>query len=258
MLYLDAVSPEEQPWLFDRDGGLTTPPVLIDTNIEQQDARRISVGWSWVVVAASISIVVCALALLLWRRRRRNDDDDDESASDRCWNGRRTRRHPDRITRGYMAYPSPDPSPRKQSIWMAENPAVPSSDDDYYISNNTPSWGEEPVSSFDPIFTPAPMLGSTSDARNGMPPQFDVDNVNDAEDPPHDNYLLHDGSFPVAFPPDIPPPAESVIDPHDDDGGEVAFAASFCDDDDDDDDDSGKWRAAGAASPDSGWLRDLV
>eukprot|EP00977_Amphora_coffeiformis_P019772 scaffold7438_cov121-Amphora_coffeaeformis.AAC.1 len=242
VLYLDDISPDDQPWLFDNDGGLTTPPVLIN-NREQQDARRITSGWSWVVIGASVSIVVCAMAFL-WRRRTNNNNNSSRSTG--CCNGRRTGRHPERITRGYMAYPSPDPSPRKQSIWMAENPAVPSSDDEYYMV-------EEPVNSFDPVFSPG--MSSLSDEKNDHQRRLTDNYFYDAEDQPHDNYLVHDdGSFPVAFPEDIPPPAESVID----DDDQVAFAASFCDDDDDDDN-SEKWhRAKAASSPDSGWLRDLV
>ena len=245
VMYLDALSPDDQPWLF--DGGVTTPPVLMN-NREQQDTRRISSGWSWVVVAASVSIVVFVLAWL-WRRRNNNRSED-------WWNGRRTGRYPERITRGYMAYPSPDPSPRRQSVWMAEDPAFPSSDDDYYMSDNNLSWEEEPVSSFDPVFTPIPMLSSTSDENHNTLQRLPGGNNylhDDAEDPPQDNDLMQGGAFPVAFPEDIPPPAESVIDPEDD--NHVAFAASFYDDDDDH---SGKWQGTAAESPDSGWLRDLV
>ena len=247
VLYLDAVSPDDQPWLF--DGDHTFPPVLVDMPTDQED-RRVSAGWSWVVVAASVSIVMAVL-VLLWQRRRRNNTDNEGDTNNTTpsgrWGGRR--RHPERITRGYMAYPSPDPSPQRRSVWMSDNPAVPSSDTGVYVSDN-PSWGEEPVSSFDPVIGPTPMLmSSVSDENNHIRPPVPMyfDHV-DAEDPPQD-VLMHHGSFPVAFPNDIPPPAESVID--DDD---VEFSASFCDDDDDE---SGKWRA-NASSPDSGWIRDLV
>ena len=267
VMYLDALDSSQQPWINDPN----RPPVLIDPPSDASTSRgtRISTSWTWVVVGAAFTILLTIFTLWYRRCRRRRGGYYDESTPGCRPRRRRGHHHPERITRGYLAYPSPDRSydsrPRT-SLWMAENPAIPNDVSPDLLSDPPMSWSEineEPVLSFDPV------LGPPLSSSQEYPPQqrLNPPNLNHSQGEPNETVVWHDGSFPT-FSTDssgAPPPVESVI--HDDDDNYddnydkdqpqlFEFGAVSFYDDDDDDEESAKWRRP--ASPDAEWVRDLV
>lgn len=258
VLYLRSLDSNDQPWLF--DGG---PPVLIDPP-KSEESVRLSSTWSWVAVGAAVT-VLATLVMLLWRRRQRRRGAYDDHRQSGCCTRRRAS---NRITRGYMAYPSPDRSPDqrlppgpRQSVWLSDSPAVASDGSQDFLASPPLSWGEmneEPVSSFDPVFGPPmesqPLPMPANGCNDDDPPASrsnnnNSDHYNNVDYQPRD-VEWHDGSFPKFE--DIASPTESVVD-------DLEFGAvSFYDDDMDDDESYHKWRTAQETLPDRAWLRDLV
>lgn len=252
VLYLQALDADDQPWLF--DGG---PPVLVDQPESEESDLVTSAARSWIVVAAALTVLLTAL-MLIWRRQRRRGAYDD-SRQDNCCSCCTRRRSTTRITRGYLAYPSPDrspdqrlPPPSRQSVWLSDNPAVPSDHSSQdFLASPPLSWtelNEEPVSSFDPVIGPPMASRPLPPPSEPMPPQHVAENTftGDAVFGPQD-ISWHDGSFPVLE--DIPPPAESVVE--DVEFGNLSFY-------DDDQDENFPYKDGHSSSPKRPWLRDFV
>ena len=257
VMYLDEINPDEQPWLFDRDGG---PPVLVDP---PQSSERVSTTWSLIIVGA-VFLLILAIVTAVWRRRRNRhrgsyDDGPPPNHQQRspCCYGRR---HPARVTRGYMAYPSPEPE-QKQRVSVWDNSVILPNDDsppDYLDSG---SWSEEPVSSFDRALGSPMAVSSLSSGLTGSGSPQHRASVGEPIRSLDSNVSTWqpDGSFPGSGSASYdPPPTESVIDLDDDDGVE-SFGAFQ--DDDDEEVGHGKWRSQRQpypSSPNGAWIRDLV
>lgn len=212
VLYLEPVDSQYNPRKSppNEDAAATSSPI----DIASRDG--ISTGWAWTVGISAV--LVCMTVVWVWRRHLRSPKGSYDDANQGCC--KRIVANQTLITRGYLEYPSPDPSPR-QRMWQQndndDNPdaVMPSHGPDEPWSYPQVSFNEgESVPQFDPVLA--------------------IDSSNLANDQEEWNQIIPDGSFPST--------GGNAL-PNDDD----SFAPAFQDDDDD-----------LPAAPSSSWLRDLV
>jgi hypothetical protein len=213
VLYLEAMEPTfpvgESP---DTDMPFTVTP---SPDVIPRDG--ISTGWAWVVSISVIAVFVAAI-VWLWRRRvrppRGSYNDNATNQGYCCCKSRRRQVE-------YLAYPSPDPSPRHNM-----DPVMPGngSADEPWAYPQISSKEDAGVPYFDPVL-----------AVNSSSMDHSADDKQEDEEGLPNNQFLPGGFFPST--------TSDILLPNDDD----SFVVPFQDDDDDI-----------PATPSSSWLRDLV
>lgn len=228
-MYLDALKPDEQPWLFDGDNNRPTgPPVLGDRIDSDASDQGLSTAWSLVLVAGAVSILLTLV--FVWRRRKRRRGDYAAGQPPGS-----------QVTKGYMAYPSPetasperrDPLSSNTSLWLGDNPATPDGEGGM-ISPPMSSWSQF----------------STEEAVQSFP--SNEEEVVPDPDSGGGGGFAHDGSFPHLYSNHgtLGQGIQSdVTDPDAEDHGGLTFYGE-----DDDDDSFEQWRPR----PKDTWSRELV